>query len=109
MPVLSSSELEKRRKQVTAKKTNMDLRAIEQQFPAYAPAKMIKVRIGLSRKHLLMFVRQGFVRSVKLTESRRGSRLYLVADVLEVLERMSVGKQPLKKTKETKDDGLNKA
>ena len=64
-------------------------------LPRYAPASLIRRACApVSGAWLRSLACQGFVRSVKLGDSRQAGRLYHVEDVVELLDRMAVGQRP---------------
>lgn len=63
-------------------------------LPKYQNARQLKETLGISRSRLEDLVIKGYVRSIKFGESKQSGRLYRTADVLDSLDRMSIGYQP---------------
>ena len=69
-------------------------------LPKFANAKKMKKLFGISSCFLEALVVQDYVRSVKHTETKQGSRLYKVKDIEDVFEKMSAGRRPHKQIKQ---------
>jgi|GEM_PF-2864438 len=78
----------------------------KEHLPAYVSSRKVKIHYGVNEKILMSWVIKGYVRSLKLGNQRQSGRLYKIADVQEVLERLSNGDDPIiliEKKKNTPD------
>lgn len=67
---------------------------LDETLPKFGNQKEVRRIFGLSRTWLDAMVVRGEIRSIKNGESKQAMRLYCVADIVEALDRMSVGKKP---------------
>lgn len=63
-------------------------------LPTYASRNKIHEEFGVHEKILKSWSIKGYIRTAKLGDNRQSGRLYRVADVVEALEHLTVGKQP---------------
>lgn len=67
-------------------------------LPQYAPGRLIRERlVHVSNRKLREWAARGYVRSLKLGDSRQDSRLFCVPDIADLCERMSRGYAPRQK------------
>ena len=66
----------------------------DEYLPKYQKAKELKARLGISRSLLQALVIQVYVRTIKFGEAKQSGRLYRTADVLDAMDRMSIGYRP---------------
>jgi hypothetical protein len=73
---------------------------VSEKLPKYAPLKTIATCVAeVSRQQLNAWSDLGFVRTAKLGEGAQAARLYNISDVLEVIDRLCLGRKPTKKRK----------
>jgi hypothetical protein len=64
-------------------------------IPAYAPYTVVRRHLAaVPRRVVLGWVYRGWVRSVKLSDSRQAGRLFNTADLADCLERLAGGYAP---------------
>jgi len=73
---------------------------VSEKLPKYAAMKTIATCVAeVSRQQLNAWSDLGFVRTAKLGQGAQAARLYNIEDVLEVVERLCVGRKPTRKKK----------
>ena len=73
---------------------------MSEKLPKYAAMKTIATCVAeVSRQQLNAWSDLGFVRTAKLGQGAQAARLYNIEDVLEVVERLCVGRKPTRKRK----------
>jgi hypothetical protein len=63
----------------------------------WLPKREILANYRIPHRHLAKMVKEGWVRTVKFSEPKQSRRVYCVADVETVLEKLSLGQRPNRK------------
>jgi hypothetical protein len=77
----------------------MRMDADDYRLPIYANARNVKASIGVGYKLLMRLVSIGAVRSFKEGNMKQSARLFRSQDILDAMERLSIGKAPLKRNR----------